>query len=109
MSTSKISLNLVGKPGMLPPTQTELTLDIHLLERAVGTKEMMEVDKVSMGERLLLDVGTTITVGNVVSVVGKNSATVRLGRPVCTEVGSRAALSRRISERWRLIGHGVIK
>ncbi len=100
--------NLVGNPGMLPPTRSELTLDVHLFERAVGTKEMIEVDKVHTGERLLLDVGTTITVGNVISAV-KDTATLQLGRPVCAETGSRAALSRRIAARWRLIGYGIIK
>jgi len=100
--------NLVGNPGMLPPTRSELTLDVHLFERAVGTKEMAEVDKVHTGDRLLLDVGTTITVGNVVSAV-KDTATLQLGRPVCAEAGARAALSRRIAARWRLIGYGIIK
>lgn len=100
--------NLVGNPGMLPPTRSELTLDVHLFERAVGTKEMAEVDKVHAGERLLLDVGTTITVGNVVSAV-KDTATLQLGRPVCAEAGARAAISRRIAARWRLIGYGIIK
>ena len=100
--------NLIGKPEMLPPTRSELTLDIHLFERAVGTKDMKEVEKVHTGERILLDVGTTITVGSVVSV-GKDAATLELGRPVCAEEGFRAALSRRIAARWRLIGYGVIK
>jgi len=100
--------NLVGNPGVLPPTRSELTLDVHLFERAVGTKEMAEVDKVHTGERILLDVGTTITVGNVVSAV-RDTATLQLGRPVCAEGGARVALSRRIAARWRLIGYGIIK
>jgi len=100
--------NMVGRPNMLPPTLSELTLDIHLFERAIGTKEMLEVEKVHVGERLLLDVGTTITVGNVVSA-REDTATLQLGRPVCAEKGFRTALSRRIAARWRLIGYGIIK
>jgi len=100
--------NMVGRPSMLPPTLSELTLDIHLFERAIGTKEMLEVDKVHVGERLLLDVGTTITVGNVVSA-REDMATLQLGRPVCAEEGFRTALSRKIVARWRLIGYGIIK
>ena len=100
--------NLAGKPDTLPPTLSELTLDIHLFEYVVGTKELAEVDKVHMGETLLLDVGTAITVGNVVSMK-ENIATLRLGRPLCTEVGSRAAISRKIAGRWRLIGYGIIR
>ncbi|UCE17018.1 MAG: translation initiation factor IF-2 subunit gamma [Candidatus Bathyarchaeota archaeon] len=100
--------NLVGKPDMLPPTRYEVTSDIHLFERAVGTKELIQVDKVRMGEHLLLDVGTSITLGSVVSVK-KDTATLQLRRPVCAEEGFRAAISRKIAARWRLIGYGIIK
>jgi translation initiation factor 2 subunit 3 len=99
--------NLVGKPEMLPPTLSELTLDAHLFERAVGTKELAEVDKVRMNERLLLDVGTAITAGSVTSVKD-DSVTLRLARPVCAESGFRAAISRKIAGRWRLIGYGEL-
>ena len=34
--------SIAGKAGMLPPTLTELTLETHVLERAVGTKELLE-------------------------------------------------------------------
>jgi translation initiation factor 2 subunit 3 len=100
--------NLVGKPEMLPPTRTELTLETNLFEQALGTKDMVKVEKVSMNERILLDVGTTITVGNVISV-REDVATFQLRRPICAEEGSRAALSRRMAARWRLIGYGIIK
>jgi len=99
--------NLAGKPEMLPPTLSELTLDTHLFERAVGTKELMEIEKVHTGENLLLDVGTSITTGGIVSLKGE-TATLKLGRPVSAEKGSRAAISRKIAGRWRLIGYGII-
>ena len=60
-----------------------------------------------VGETLLLDVGTAITVGTVTSVKGEN-ATLKLARPVCAEEGGRAAVSRKIAGRWRLIGYGII-
>lgn len=101
--------NLVGRPSMLPPTLYELTLEVHLLERAVGTKDMKKVDRVRMGESILLDVGTTITVGTVISMAGKDTVNLKLGRPVCAEAGSRVAISRKIAARWRLIGYGIIK
>jgi len=100
--------NLVGKPDMLPPNRSELALDTHLFKRAIGTKELVQVDRVNKGERLLLDVGTTITVGSVVSMK-KDIATLQLARPVCAEEGSRVAISRKIAGRWRLIGYGIIK
>lgn len=100
--------NLVGKPNRLPPNRTELVLDTKLLKRAIGTKELLEVDKVKTGERLLLDVGTTITVGTVASA-NKDLVTLQLIRPVCAEDGARAAISRKIAGRWRLIGYGIIQ
>jgi len=100
--------NLVGKPNMLPPNRSELVLDSHLLKRAIGTKELVQVDRVNKGERLLLDVGTAITVGSVVSMK-KDVVTLQLARPVCAEEGDRAAISRKMAGRWRLIGYGIIK
>jgi len=100
--------NIVGKPEMLPPIRSELTLEAHLFPRAVGTKELMEIAKIQMGEALLLDVGTSITAGTVTSVKGEN-VTLKLSRPVSAEEGGRAALSRKIAGRWRLIGHGIIQ
>jgi len=100
--------NLVGKPETLPLTLSELTLETHLFERAVGTKELVEVDKVRTNERLLLDVGTAITAGTVTSAKG-DSITLQLARPVCAEKGFRAAVSRKLAGRWRLIGYGEIR
>jgi len=100
--------NLVGKPETLPPTVSELTMETHLFPRALGTKELMEIESVRTGETLLLDVGTSITAGSVVSVKGE-AATLRLSRPISAEEGARAAISRKIAGRWRLIGYGIIE
>ncbi|UCC57773.1 MAG: translation initiation factor IF-2 subunit gamma [Candidatus Bathyarchaeum sp.] len=100
--------NLVGKPDLLPPNRSELVLNTKLLKRAIGTKELLQVDKIIKRERLLLDVGTTITVGNV-SSAKKDVVTLQLVRPVCAEEGARAAISRKIAGRWRLIGYGIIQ
>jgi len=100
--------NLLGKPDLLPPTRSELVLETTLLKRAIGTKELVQVDNVIKGERLLLDVGTTITLGTVVSTK-KSAVTLQLTRPVCAEDGARAAISRKIAGRWRLIGYGIIQ
>jgi len=99
--------NIVGKSGMLPSTLSELTLETHILERAVGTKELIKVEEISVGETLLLHVGAAITVGKV-SSVKKDNVAVKLTRPVCTQAGSRVAISRKIAGRWRLIGYGMI-
>jgi len=100
--------NLVGKPETLPPTRLELTMETHLFPRALGTKDLMEVENVRTGEALLLDIGTSITAGSVVSMKG-DDATLRLSRPVSTDKGARVAISRKIAGRWRLIGYGIVQ
>jgi translation initiation factor 2 subunit 3 len=100
--------NIAGKVGTLPPTSSELTMETQILERAVGTKELTKIEDVSMNETLLLHVGAAITVGKVTSI-REGMVLVKLTRPVCTQTGSRIALSRKIAGRWRLIGYGMIK
>ena len=100
--------NIAGKAGMLPATRSELVLQTQILDRAVGTKELMKIDQIAMNENLLLHVGAAITVGKV-SSVRKDSVQIKLTRPVCVQPGARVALSRKIAGRWRLIGFGMIK
>jgi translation initiation factor 2 subunit 3 len=100
--------NIAGKPDMLPPTLSELTMETHILEQAVGTKELTKIEEVSMNETLLLHVGAAITVGKIASVT-KDAVMAKLVRPVCAQAGSRVAISRKIAGRWRLIGYGLTK
>lgn len=100
--------NMVGRKDALPPTQSDLTLETHILERAVGTKELAKIENINIGETLLLHVGAAITVGKVTSIK-KNATMIKLTRPVCAQTGSRVALSRKMTGRWRLIGYGVLR
>jgi translation initiation factor 2 subunit 3 len=100
--------SIAGKTGQLPPTLTELTLETHVLERAVGTKELLKVEKINPDEALLLHVGSAVNVGKVISIK-QNVIKVKLTRPICALPGSRVAISRKITSRWRLIGYGLVK
>ena len=103
-STSKadgLTGNIGGKTGKLPPTLTELTLETHVLERAVGTKELLKIEKIN------LHVGAAVNLGKVTSLKG-NVAKIKLTRPICAPPNSRVAISRKITARWRLIGYGLI-
>jgi translation initiation factor 2 subunit 3 len=100
--------SIAGKTGQLPPTLTELTLETHVLERAVGTKELLKVEKINPDETLLLHVGSAVNVGKVISIK-QNVIKVKLTRPICALPGSRVAISRKITARWRLIGYGIVK
>lgn len=103
-----LSGSVVGKPDTLPPVRHSLTIETHLLERIVGTEEEAEVEPIRTNEPLMINVGTTTTVG-VVTSARENEADITLKLPVCAEDGQRIALSRRVGARWRLIGYGIIK
>ncbi|MGD6853316.1 MAG: translation initiation factor IF-2 subunit gamma [Candidatus Bathyarchaeia archaeon] len=100
--------SIAGKTDQLPPTVTELTLETHVLERVVGTKELQKVEKINPDEALLLHIGAAVNVGKV-TYIKQNTIKVKLTRPICALPNSRVAISRKITARWRLIGYGLIK
>ena len=100
--------SVIGKPGTLPDTLEHITLDVALLETAVGSADLVKVERVKLGETVRLNLGTASTLATATSVRG-DTVELDLKRPVAIEAGMRAAMSRRIAERWRLIGSGVLK
>ncbi|MEM4461970.1 MAG: translation initiation factor IF-2 subunit gamma [Candidatus Bathyarchaeia archaeon] len=100
--------NIVGYPDHMPPVWNNFTMEYRLFEYVVGLVEPTRVSSISRGETLLLNVGTSLTVG-VVDDVKSDELHINLRRPVCAPIGQRIAVSRRIADRWRLIGYGVIK
>lgn len=98
---------IAGVPGTLPPVWKSFTMDVKLLDRVVGSFDELNVDSIRTSEPLMLSVGTATTVG--IATSARNSAVeVALKRPICAEIGSRVAISRRIGSRWRLIGAGTL-
>jgi translation initiation factor 2 subunit 3 len=100
--------SIVGRTGTLPETLDKLTLEVQLLERAVGTEMQVTVDKIKTNEALVLNVFTTVTSG-IVSSAREQVIDVALKNPVCVEKNSKVAISRRIGDGWRLIGFGTVK
>jgi len=107
VKSDQLTGSLVGLPGKLPKVWNELVLDIHLLQRVVGTQEELNVEPIKMSEPLMLNVNSAATVGIVVEL-RKNKIKCRLKLPVCADSGSRVTISRRIGNRFRLIGYGEI-
>lgn len=99
--------SLVGRPGELPEVINEFTMEVELFELAVGAPIPVRVEPIRRGEALRLNIGTAVTIG-VVTWLRDNQATVKLRRPVCPPPNARVAVSRRVENRWRLIGSGVI-
>lgn len=98
--------SIVGKPNMLPEERESVTIDTHLFETAVGTPELVKVDPIKVNEPLRLNIGTAAMLATATSV-RDGKVEIRFRRPVCMLEQSRIAISRKIIDRWRLIGAGV--
>jgi len=99
--------SVVSVPGKLPNILFEISLSPHLLERVVGTEEELNVEPIKMNETLMLNVNSAATVGVVIGLKKKN-VICRLKIPVCAEIKSKVTISRKIGNRFRLIGYGQI-
>lgn len=99
--------HVMGHVGELPPVLNEMKIEVKLLDKIVGMEEGVPVEPIKSKEVLMLSVGTMTSVG-VVDSISSNRMEVKLRRPVCTEHGSRVAISRRFGTRWHLIGVGKI-
>jgi translation initiation factor 2 subunit 3 len=108
VKSDKLTGAIVGLPGKLPEVYYEFTLETHLLERVVGAKEDVVVEPIKKLEPLMLNVNSAATVG-FVTELSRDQIKCKLKLPVCCEIGSRITISRRIGNRFRLIGYGILK
>ncbi len=99
--------NVVGLPEKLPETTNTLMLEVKLLDRVVGSKELATVEPIKLNEVLMINIGTARSIGTVTSIK-KSRLELKLKIPVCFEEKERTVLSRQIAGRWRLIGFGTV-
>lgn len=103
--------SVIGRPGTLPESTTLLKMSVNLFDSAVGITEDVKVKPIQIGEMLRLNIGTAPIPGQAKRLrVGgdDNAIEVELKRPACMFEGGHVAISRRIAERWRLIGAGIV-
>jgi len=108
VKSDSLTGSLVGLPDKLPPVYNQITIDTYLLERVVGAKEETEVKPLARAEVLMLNVNSAATVGVVVDPSKKNTTCI-LKKPICANPGDRITISRRVGDRFRLIGYGILK
>jgi translation initiation factor 2 subunit 3 len=104
---------VLGKRGQLPEVFAEIEISYYLLRRLLGVKtsdggKQAKVQKLTKGEILMVNIGSTGT-GGKVEGAKSDLAKISLTQPVCTQEGEKIALSRRVDKHWRLIGWGEIK
>ena len=99
--------SIIGKPDTLPENTTNVKLSINLFDMAVGSVKETKVAPIRTDELLRVNVGTAPVPAKVMKVKS-NDIEVEFKRPICLFEGSNVALSRRIADRWRLIGAGIV-
>ena len=112
--------HVLGHRGFLPKVYIEVEVSYYLLRRLLGVRTQeggraARVDDLARSEVLLVNIGSTSTGGKVQAIKkggkaggGSDMAKIALMSPVCTIVGEKIAISRRIDRHWRLIGWGTI-
>lgn len=104
---------VLGAVGQLPDVIIEVEISFHLVRRLLGIKATEDkkenrVKKLAVDETLMLNIGSTST-GAIVLSVEKDLARMRLLQPVCSGANEKLAISRKIDQKWRLIGWGLIQ
>ena len=98
---------VLGKKGKMPPVWSTMELKITLLDRAVGTRDELRIEPIKTNEPLMINAWTARSVGIVTKSHG-DTITLLLKLPVCISRGERIVLSRRIGQKWRLVGYGEL-
>lgn len=62
----------------------------------------LQVQKLTKNEVLMVNIGSLSTGGRVLAVKA-DLAKIVLTQPVCTEIGEKIALSRRVEKHWRCV------
>ncbi|MGV9197635.1 MAG: translation initiation factor IF-2 subunit gamma, partial [Promethearchaeia archaeon] len=97
--------HLVGLKGKLPEVLEEVELEVNLLDRVIGSENLIKVHELKHNERLLMVVGTQKTAG-IVKKIFKDTYLIKLNPPICPPEDFIFAISRIINRRYRLIGYG---
>lgn len=102
---------VLGLKGKLPDIYSEIEINFYLLRRLLGVKtadgKQAKVAKLAKNEVIMVNIGSTST-GAKVAAIKNDAAKLILTSPVCTDIGEKVALSRRIDKHWRLIGWATI-
>ena len=106
--TDQLIGNVAGIPGTLPDVQYTVDIEAHLLKEVLGAEEEIAVTPIIKNELIMIVVGTSLSAGVVEKIGKKNTITLKLKRPICALDGSIVAISRKIKNRFRLIGYGYL-
>ena len=101
----KLKGQLIGKPGTLPDPVTEFSIEYHPIERKV---QKIEEPPFKPNELMAAAIGT-MPAAVYVKNYKKDYLELKTKKPVAVLEGMKIAISRRIGNRWRLTGYGVVQ
>lgn len=104
----KLVGNVLSKAGTAPDPVSELRIEYRLLERVLGTKELVKVESLKQRETIMVTAGTAVTLADITKL-SKDTIEVRTRRPIVVWDGMRVVISRQVLGRWRLVGWGFVR
>ena len=99
--------SVIGRPGTLPDNTSTIIVRVNLFDSAVGAASEVKVAPITTGEMLRLNIGTAPVLCQVTKAK-RDTIHMSLRRPACIFKDENIAISRRITDRWRLIGAGTV-
>jgi len=114
---------VLGDPENMPEVWNEMKVKCHLMPSLLGLNhrqqvedqedvEMESSDKIKSlkaGEELRVNIGSAQFSGTILKVEKKTKVTIKLNKPACSNIGDNISLSRKIDDKFRLIGYAQIK
>ncbi|WUR03837.1 translation initiation factor 2 subunit gamma [Vairimorpha necatrix] len=94
---------VMGLKGSLPPIRLNISINYELFQKTIAHDKQ----DLKIKEHVQLNIGSTITGGQIKNVV-RDQVFIELIKPTCCDINERIAISRKINNHWRLIGHGLI-
>jgi translation initiation factor 2 subunit 3 len=107
--TDSLVGQIAGLKDTLPEPCSQITFENNLFSEVITSIKNYEVKPFVVGEALMLIVNSLTTVG-AVSKANPSETSVALKKPVMAFEGDRVVIFRRFEgNKWRIIGHGIIK
>ena len=97
--------SIISAEGHSPKIMDRLRIKYTLFETVVGSETMEKVEPIKTKEPLMLNIGTSMTIGIPVKVT-PDVLEVILNPPTPVDTDLKVSISRQFGQRWRLIGYG---
>jgi len=105
--TDSLTGCLISTRGGLPEISDKIKMKTEIFEEVLGLGEHKKVEPFKTKEMLMLSANTTITVGTVEKITGKEIE-LSLNIPIVALKTDNIGIARNIGGHWRLIGWGEI-